>query len=179
MPGRTDTSIRELLWPDTRRDSGKAVRVVLKEAYGKPIGTVYLKVPLNALPSPLSSGWFQFVVRMIGLGAIFDDGGNLKIGPVPHGTPVALLSNLNIDRGDPRFKIWPMVKLTYKLTRSLKRIEHDNLSPEAAADVLKELVPDLIERSVCPDFEINRGHTFGSKLPDVEKEALIEFIKTL
>ena len=174
-----DDGIRQLLWPATRRAGGKFVRVVENQVYGRPIGPVYLMVPLNALPSPLSSSWFQFLARMVGLRALFDNDGNLKIGPVPHGTPVALLSNINIDRGDPRFGLVSSLKLLYKLTNRLKRIERENLSPEAATAVLKEVVPDLIERSVCPDFEINRGHTFGSKLPDEDKEALIEFIKTL
>jgi hypothetical protein len=33
--------------------------------------------------------------------------------------------------------------------------------------------------SACPDFEVDRGHPFGTTLPDADKEALIEFVKTL
>ena len=32
--------------------------------------------------------------------------------------------------------------------------------------------------SKCPDFVVNRGHLFGTKLPDADKRALIEFLKT-
>jgi hypothetical protein len=33
--------------------------------------------------------------------------------------------------------------------------------------------------STCPDFVEDRGHYFGSDLPDADKRALIEFLKTL
>ena len=32
--------------------------------------------------------------------------------------------------------------------------------------------------SKCPDFIVNRGHLFGTTLPDADKRALIEFLKT-
>ena len=31
---------------------------------------------------------------------------------------------------------------------------------------------------MAPDFIEDRGHTFGDKLPDADKHALIEFMKT-
>jgi hypothetical protein len=40
-------------------------------------------------------------------------------------------------------------------------------------------VPDLLKVSKCPDFILNRGHTFGSELADEDKRALIEFLKTM
>jgi hypothetical protein len=33
--------------------------------------------------------------------------------------------------------------------------------------------------SKCPDLITDRGHTFGSNLPDEDKHALIEYLKTL
>jgi len=33
--------------------------------------------------------------------------------------------------------------------------------------------------SKCPDFVTDRGHTYGSTLPDADKRALIEYLKTL
>jgi hypothetical protein len=32
--------------------------------------------------------------------------------------------------------------------------------------------------SNCPDFEVNRGHDFGTDLSDSDKNALIAFLKT-
>jgi hypothetical protein len=33
--------------------------------------------------------------------------------------------------------------------------------------------------STCPDLIEDRGHVFGANLPDADKRALIEFLKTL
>jgi hypothetical protein len=40
-------------------------------------------------------------------------------------------------------------------------------------------VPDLLAHSKCPDFIEDEGHEFGTDLPDEDKEALIEYLKTL
>ena len=44
--------------------------------------------------------------------------------------------------------------------------------------MFKDLVDPLLEVSKCPDFIVNRGHLFGTELPDADKRALIEFLKT-
>ena len=50
----------------------------------------------------------------------------------------------------------------------------------AARELLRtELVPDLMKASKCPDLVEDRGHEFGSELPDEDKRALIEYLKTL
>ena len=41
-----------------------------------------------------------------------------------------------------------------------------------------EIAPTLLKVSMCPDLITDRGHTFGSDLPDGDKLALIEFMKT-
>ena len=48
-----------------------------------------------------------------------------------------------------------------------------------AERVLREtgLVDTLVGLSKCPDYIVNRGHTFGSDLADPDKEALIEYLK--
>jgi hypothetical protein len=52
--------------------------------------------------------------------------------------------------------------------------------------VFKNLVGRLLALSKCPDFEVNRGHYFGTgkvagepALSDADKKALIEFLKTM
>jgi hypothetical protein len=42
-----------------------------------------------------------------------------------------------------------------------------------------ELAPEFWRASKCPDFVTDRGHTYGKSLPDEDKEALIEYLKTL
>ena len=61
----------------------------------------------------------------------------------------------------------------------MKEIHNRQLSDDEATEVLKQLVPDLLRLSTCPDFRVDRGHPFGATLPDKDKEALIEFVKTL
>ena len=35
-----------------------------------------------------------------------------------------------------------------------------------------------MKRNLAPDFVLDRGHMFGATLPDADKRALIEFLKT-
>jgi hypothetical protein len=52
------------------------------------------------------------------------------------------------------------------------------------ADLVLKLTPDdvllsrLLSRNLAPDFVEDRGHTFGAELPDGDKRALVEFLKT-
>lgn len=97
----------------------------------------------------------------------------LRIGPIPAGTPINLLASL-----DPDFK--DLLKLVPKIKVTLLRIKIENLDDDAAKELMrKELVKDLIDANKCPDLIEDRGHEFGSELPDDEKRALIEYLKTL
>ena len=40
------------------------------------------------------------------------------------------------------------------------------------------VVKELYGLNSCPDFIQDRGHYFGTDLPDADKRALIEFLKT-
>jgi hypothetical protein len=51
-------------------------------------------------------------------------------------------------------------------------------SPEVRAQLLNS-VPELLAANKCPDFIEDEGHYFGTDLPDDDKRALIEFLKTL
>ena len=53
-----------------------------------------------------------------------------------------------------------------------------NATDEQAREAFKDLVDPLLEVSKCPDLIVNRGHLFGTTLPDADKRALIEFLKT-
>jgi hypothetical protein len=66
-----------------------------------------------------------------------------------------------------------------KTRSALRRIEEEQMNDAAAAEVLKrEVAPALLKVSNCPDFVEDRGHYFGTNLPDDDKKALIEFLKT-
>ncbi|MGB6868923.1 MAG: hypothetical protein WBD93_04875, partial [Acidobacteriaceae bacterium] len=45
-------------------------------------------------------------------------------------------------------------------------------------DELRKLVPDLLKLSQAPDLIEDHGHTFGANLPEDQKHALIEYMKT-
>ena len=105
----------------------------------------------------------------------FDPDGYLRIGDIPKGTPINLVANINPD-ADPAV----LVKLCVKLMEVFAEIKQKKLDPAATKALMaQELVPDLLAVSKCPDFVTDRGHTFGSKLADSDKRALIEYLKTL
>ena len=57
-------------------------------------------------------------------------------------------------------------------------MQYVGTSDAQAAEAFKTVVPDLLSVSKCPDMIVNKGHYFGSNLTDVDKLALIEFLKT-
>jgi hypothetical protein len=145
-------------------------------------GTTWLSVYTSAFPPKLQlfvgdNRIARGLRRFIGAGSLVEDG-LVKIGPIPEGTPVSLLANLNVDRNDPRFSVRKLLKLLNHTKQRLKRIEDEKLDKAQATALLRELAPELRALSTCPDFIVDRGHNFGRQLPDADKEALIEFVKT-
>ena len=65
-----------------------------------------------------------------------------------------------------------------KLKQAFAALQKD-ATGEQAAEAFKPLVPDLLALSTCPDFIADRGHLFGTSLPDDDKHALIAFLKRL
>lgn len=152
--------------------------------YGRPAhdGTTSLSVYSSAFPPKFQlfvGGSFlaRGLRTVVGAGSLVEDG-VVRIGPIPEGTPVSLLANLNVDRNDPRFSVPQLLRLLTRAKSRLKRIEDEKLDRAQATALLRELAPDLRALSTCPDFIVDRGHDFGRDLPATDKEALIEFIKT-
>ncbi len=100
----------------------------------------------------------------------------IDLGPIPRGTPVNLLMNLDPDLK----KIGKVAPALVGLTRAILKINKEHLSGEQAYEVFaKKAGPALMAASKCPDFVLDRGHWFGESLTDEEKENLIVFLKTL
>ena len=98
----------------------------------------------------------------------------IHVGPMPRGTPVNLLMNLDPERRD---KVAPAL---VALLRASAQIKKQHLTGERAYQVIAEQAgPALMAASKCPDFVLDRGHWFGEALTDGDKEALIAFLKTL
>jgi hypothetical protein len=151
VAGRLDAyndAAEKLLWPEKRL--GKA-------SIWRTQNECNLHLRKEFVPKPLQS--------------LADKDGYLKLGPIPKGTPINLLANLEPDFGD-------LTALQLQLSKALLAIHAKNLSPEEARAELIKTVPQLLAANKCPDFIEDEGHYFGTDLPDEDKRALIEYMKT-
>jgi len=113
---------------------------------------------------------------------LFGEGG-VEIGPIPKGTPINLISNIDLSSSKVQ-----LLRLLLKIKKDLKALPQDATDEQGRA-VFANLVEPLLEVNKCPDFVVNRGHYFGTDylpesegepgLSDADKNALIEFLKTL
>jgi hypothetical protein len=87
--------------------------------------------------------------------------GTKRILHVPAGTPVDIIARVDPTALANLVARLPLTELALKLTP-------DDL-----------IMSRLLARNLAPDFIEDRGHTFGAELPDADKRALIEFLKTM
>jgi hypothetical protein len=182
-----DSSIKQMLWPETRRKDD-----LLREKVSGPswvqrtTTTSYIKVPAGYLPSGGTAlmnwaPWIHHLAHLV-LPWVFTTDGDLQIGPIPRGTPVNLIANIQLLAESPHIE--DKVEHAKKLLGLLKKLKKalSSLPPNAtdvqASEAFRPLVKELISISKCPDYIINKGHYFGSNLSDDDKNALIEFLKT-
>lgn len=100
-------------------------------------------------------------------------------GPIPKGTPVNLLANTNLELGGVR-KAGDLASLLIESVKVMKDIKREGLTGDAATKrwLASDVVKKLYALNSCPDFIEDRGHYFGTDLPDADKRALIEYLKT-
>lgn len=135
--------------------------------------------------SKLTTRWWRYgAYGLISFGLFFgfvaylDDGGfgNLRIGPIPAGTPVDLISNINPDA--PKADIKRALRETLD---GITEIQDRHLTGADKQKVIDTKIgPALMKVSKCPDFVMDKGHYypwFYDMTPD-DKEALIELLKT-
>ncbi len=152
VAGRLDAfndAAEKLLWPEKRLD---------KESIWRTQNECSLHLRKEFVPKALRG--------------LADNHGYINIGPIPKGTPVNLIANLEPDFGQ-------LVVLQAKVTKALVKIHTMDLSPEEATQELLKTVPELLAANKCPDFIEDKGHYFGTDLADNDKRALIEYLKTL
>ena len=177
-------SIEQMLWPE-KRERDSLLPDKLPGKIDRTTETSYIRIPSGYLPDylrPLLSSGQRFLPALFG-----DDG--IVLGPIPKGTPVDLISNLDLLGSG----LGPeeQVKHQERVLSLLLKMQHDlsvlpkNATDEEASKVFANLVPDLFSLSKCPDYVVNRGHYFGTSylagepaLSDEDKRALIEFLKT-
>jgi len=195
--GSFQDSIEKLLWPE-KRERDKAIEafavrlgetdVKLPGVIDRTTGQSYLRVPAGYLP--------DFLLPLLGVGErlapwLVGEGG-VEIGPIPTGSPVNLLANVEMQLDDAsegdriRHKA-ELLKLLLKAKRDLKALPR-GATDEQAREAFADLVEPLLKLNKCPDFVVNRGHYFGTDylkdkdepgLGDGDKLALVEFLKTM
>ena len=185
-------SIEKMLWPE-KRDHDAVLGAKVPGLIDRTTARSFLRVSTGYLPDMLQ-GLVGFGERH--LPWLFGAHG-IEIGPIPAGTPVDLLANMNLLSEDP--DLTKRAEYEEKVLRLVFRVKSDleklpkNATDEQARAVLGNLVDPLLEVSKCPDFVVNRGHYFGTgftepgdanpigepALSDADKRALIEFLKTL
>jgi hypothetical protein len=138
----------------------------------------YLKVSKGYLPDFLEK---TLSVKRALFPALFTEDG-IRLGPIPAGTPIGLLSNLNLmsEDPDPLKRVQYLEKVGALVAQILERLQKlgGNATSDQARTVFADLVEPMLELSKCPDLVVNRGHLFGTDLSNDDKSALIEFLKT-
>lgn len=177
-------SIEQMLWPE-KRDKDEVLGDKVPGRIDRTTEQSYITIPAGYLPDAFS-GLLDFRERV--LPWLFSEGG-VEIGPIPKGTPVNLLANLQLmsETTNPGERLKHNVKtldLLIKVKQALKQLPKNATDEEARAVFAKE-AGEMYELSKCPDFIVNRGHYFGTSffkeepgLSDDDKWALIEFLKT-
>jgi hypothetical protein len=188
-------SIEQLLWPE-KRERDPILGDKVPGMIDRTTTRSYLRIPKGYLPDFLQ-GILELEEKILPdvplLPSLVTESG-IEIGPIPKGTPVNLLTNLNVHPDDAgvidRFlHKRKLIHSLIKIKRALKAIPRDATDEEARKVFReKDVVESLLELSKCPDFVVNRGHYFGtnqlqneeneSGLSDEDKRALITFLQT-
>jgi hypothetical protein len=177
-------SVEKLLWPE-RRPKDPVLGDKVPGTIDRTTARSELRVAAGFLPDelqPLLGPLNRHAPWLFGAGGV-------KIGPIPVGTPVNLMANLDLmpDGADlPRRAehVAKLLPVLHELVRDLKKVG-DTASDAEARQAFAPLVPRLLAMSKCPDFVVDRGHYFGTSafkeepgLSDEDKRGLIEFLKT-
>jgi hypothetical protein len=183
-------SIEQMLWPDKRQhdpslgntNQGDPIYLIDRTTQDSNIS-----IPVDYLPEtfrPLSARLHTLLPKLFGTD------GSLTIGPFPKGLPVNLLSNLQplpeSDRLLDRIRhVENLAKLLVDLKLYLLTLPSGATDEQKVGAIGSKMGSELLALNKCPDFEVNRGHYFGTgmvpgepALSDSDKRALIEFLKT-
>jgi hypothetical protein len=169
-------SIAQMLWPDKRAKDpvlGDKVPGVID----RTTATSWLRIPTGYLPDVLRHS--QRLLNLIV--PVFDEKG-IEIGPIPQGTPVDLLANFDPLPPSPGLSERlahdkQVVAAVFKLVHDLRALPK-GATDDQARKVFANVGEQLFALSKCPDYVVNRGHYFGSRLSDADKNALIAYLKT-
>jgi len=159
--------MEKLMWPEKRHGFGSIYRTTEKS---------WLLLSDSYLPAALRD-----LLKAKGL--LSADGQAVRLGPIPKGAPVNLLANVAVlsestNAVDRSVHVAKLVALVLKWLDDLKGLPKDAMD-EQISEAFKKIIPDLLALSNCPDFVTDRGHLFGTRLPDDDKRALVAFLKRI
>jgi hypothetical protein len=178
-------SIEQMLWPE-KRDKDELLGDKIPGKIDRTTEASYLRIYYGFLPDALQPlrGFARFFPWLID-----DTDKEIQLGPIPVGTPVGLLTNLDPlgPSADPAEKLEhdkKLLDLVLKINSDLQKLPKDATSADAT-QVFANLVEQFLSLSKCPDLIVNRGHYFGTDkftggepgLSDQDKRALIAFLK--
>ncbi|MBK4215041.1 cytochrome c [Paracoccus caeni] len=184
-----DKSIRQMLWPETRRRDTLTTEPVPGYIY-RLSAPACLIVPKGFAPDPIRNN-----ARLLSRVApwLVSPDGTVRVGPFPKDFPINALVNTKLlpDNDEPEMltHLLNMAKASPTLLGAVRQLG-GRCSPEELADpavqadaerIVREtgLVDTLVGLSKCPDYVVNKGHEFGADLSDTDKEALISFLMEL
>ena len=141
-------------------------------------GALLIVASLLLLKSASHSGLrkLAYVVGVLAVASIFlaklivGEKGGLNIGPIPAGTPVDLLTNINPE--DARMPANVLAVIARLKALKLAGSEEDRRQATA------EIASKLLDISNSPDLVMDRGHYFAKDLTPQELEDLIDLLKT-
>src|SRR5262249_39336235 len=135
-------------------------------------GAFFLLARVMGKARLMVSGWvLATVTGFIAALLVLRHDEELRIGPIPKGTPISLLANIDT-AADPK----ELIEAVIKTEQAIKAAEREPDETRALDRFLREAGPVLIRLNRCPDFVEDRGHYFGTGLSDEDKEALIEYL---
>jgi len=185
-----NASIDEMLWPEKRPHDPVLGNNVFLIDRSTDRSEIFLPEPyVPALLHPLQStlhAWFP---------KLFTGGGDVTIGPFPKGMPIDILANFQPLAEPQNMAVPDLAARTTQIGKLMdvlpKAVSDLATAPANASDSELEkrfanLEQPLLALSKCPDFEVDRGHYFGTAmgepdepgLSDDDKRALIDFLKT-
>ena len=193
-----DASIEQMLWPQ-KRERDAILGDKIPGTIDRTTERSDLTIPVGFVPEALRP--LQGTLHRL-LPWLVNEGGDIVLGPIPRGMPVALLSNLNVRAESNSLQakgahVLDVGEFVLKLKVDLATAP-GNASDEELRERFANLRLPMLALSKCPDFVVNRGHYFGTRefnqqdglsademafghepeLSDQDKRALIEFLKT-
>jgi cytochrome c2 len=150
---------------------------LIRHPWVLPVVLLILAILILLTADPKSGlrkfGYFVvFLALAAGVGAKFISGkaSDLDLGPIPAGTPVDLLANVNPDDAKMPANVIAVIERLKKLKRAHGETERQ--------EALNDVAGKLLEISNSPDMVLDRGHYFARELSEQELNDLIDLLKT-